>query len=178
MANEFEERYPGEHDSLTRFLQGLEPAIRDQLGDNSMLEHAIKRALKQRRLAQLRHARDIFNLLPRDIRDTLSSQLIDKTEALDDLITDEDDDQGAAIIRFEASTSNTGIQVSRHPVEEKNSDPVPSDIAVDIQPGTLPTFAAAKLRLIAGSIEANKEILSDGHWQKRTEKRKIGPHDH
>ena len=161
------ERYPGEHDSLSRFLIGLEPAIAEVVGDHHLLLHAVKRALRRRKLVHLRHARDIFNALPKRIRDELSSQLIESSDHLDELIDHEDEEDTTSIIRFETSQESPSVQVTRQRSPHVPGDPLPSDIAVDIQSGTLPSIAAAKLRLIACRIETDKTVLSSRRWQGR-----------
>jgi len=70
------ERYPGERLGLSLFLAELRPAVRRCCGESSMLSAAIRRALSDNDLARLRHARDLFNRLPRDTRQELSSSLV------------------------------------------------------------------------------------------------------
>lgn len=71
-----EERYPGESTGLRLFLEQLSPAVQSELGPDSLLHHAIKRALSSHRLAHLRHARSLFNQLPRPLRQRLSAVLL------------------------------------------------------------------------------------------------------
>lgn len=71
-----EERYPGESTGLRLFLEDLSPVVADELGPDSLLHHAIRRALSTHRLAHLRHARQLFNQLPRPVRQRLSTALL------------------------------------------------------------------------------------------------------
>jgi hypothetical protein len=73
------ERYPGERRGLSLFLQDLLPeALRVGGGGgcDSILLHAIRRALRSGDLGHLRHARTIFNHLPREQRRQLSAACI------------------------------------------------------------------------------------------------------
>lgn len=175
MTDDTEERYPGEHDALSQFLGSLEPYVDDVVGRDNLLAHAVHRAVISRKLAHLRHARDLFNAQPRGTRDALSDHCIETNDGkLSDLIVDDDDVLETTIIRFESSAEEAGIQIRRHFGEMRNGEPLPADIAVDIQPGTLPSYAADRLRVIAGNIEANKQLLSDRYWQKSSEPAKPG----
>ncbi|MDX6751495.1 hypothetical protein SH611_16940 [Geminicoccaceae bacterium 1502E] len=66
------ERYPGERSGLRLFLIELRPGVEHQLGADSLLLHAIRRALRIGGLAELRQARRLFNALPREQRQSLS----------------------------------------------------------------------------------------------------------
>lgn len=71
-----DERYPGERRGLYLFLTELRPAATRYCGERSMLAFAIRRALSGNDLARLRHARDLFNCLPKTLRRELSSTLV------------------------------------------------------------------------------------------------------
>jgi hypothetical protein len=73
-----EERYPGESTGLRLFLESLSPIVASELGPDSLLHHAIRRALVTHRLAHLRHARRLFNALPRPLKLRLSTALLDR----------------------------------------------------------------------------------------------------
>lgn len=73
-----EERYPGESTGLRLFLEELSPIVATELGPDSLLHHAIRRALATHRLAHLRHARRLFNQLPRALKLRLSAALLDR----------------------------------------------------------------------------------------------------
>ena len=62
------ERYPGERRGLSLFLEDLRPAAAKVCGPDSLLVHAIRRALHSGDLDHLRHARTLFNHLPREQR--------------------------------------------------------------------------------------------------------------
>src|SRR5215213_9734346 len=70
------ERYPGERRGLSLFLEDLRPAAARLCGADSILVHAIRRALRSGDLDHLRHARTIFNHLPRDQRRQLSAACV------------------------------------------------------------------------------------------------------
>lgn len=71
-----EERYPGERRILAAFLLDLRPVVEASLGRDSLLFHAIRRALAGSELAALRHARALFNQLPREVKAELSTGLV------------------------------------------------------------------------------------------------------
>jgi hypothetical protein len=70
------ERYPGERRGLSLFLEDLLPEALQACGCHSILPHAIRRALRTGDLDHLRHARTIFNHLPREQRRRLSAACI------------------------------------------------------------------------------------------------------
>ena len=74
--SEASERYPGERQGLTLFLEELQPVVLQQLGRDSLLHHAIRKALRTGRLEALRHARALFNSLPRDDRQSLQAGIV------------------------------------------------------------------------------------------------------
>lgn len=80
-----QERYPGERQGLGLFLEELRPIAAGTLGTDSLLHHAIKKALATGRLETLRHARALFNSLPREQRQTLQAGMLANMEpAADD----------------------------------------------------------------------------------------------
>ncbi len=75
------ERYPGERRGLSLFLEDLRPAAARLCGPDSLLLHAIRRALRSCDLDHLRHARTIFNHLPREQRHELSAACVAPPDA-------------------------------------------------------------------------------------------------
>lgn len=75
-----DERYPGESTGLRLFLEELSPVVASELGPDSLLHHAVRRALASHRLAHLRHARRLFNHLPRPVKQRLSMALLARAE--------------------------------------------------------------------------------------------------
>lgn len=73
------ERYPGERGVLRLFLIELRPGVERELGADSLLLHAIRRALRTGGLAELRQARRLFNALPRECRQRLSAAIVART---------------------------------------------------------------------------------------------------
>lgn len=76
-----DERYPGESTGLRLFLEELSPVVASELGPDSLLHHAVRRALASHRLAHLRHARRLFNHLPRPVKQRLSTALLARAAA-------------------------------------------------------------------------------------------------
>lgn len=70
------ERYPGERGVLRLFLTELRPGVEHELGADSLLLHAIRKALRSGGLDELRRARRHFNALPRDQRQRLSAAVV------------------------------------------------------------------------------------------------------
>ena len=70
------ERYPGERRGLSLFLEDLLPEALRACGRDAILTHAIRRALRTGELDHLRHARTIFNHLPREQWRRLSAACI------------------------------------------------------------------------------------------------------
>ena len=75
-----EERYAGERRGLGLFLEELRPIVARELGSTSLLHHAIVRAIARPQLRHLRHARDLFNALPREQRQLLSAGIVAQPE--------------------------------------------------------------------------------------------------
>lgn len=76
------ERYPGERRGLSLFLEDLLPAVRRECGQDSILYHAIRRALTSGDLDHLRHARTIFNHLSREQRRALSAAIVARSHSV------------------------------------------------------------------------------------------------
>ncbi|MCB2011227.1 MAG: hypothetical protein R3C70_10815 [Geminicoccaceae bacterium] len=74
-----EERYEGESRGLACFLAEISARVGERLGRHSMLYHAVQKALAHRDLKSLRHARDLFNALPRPERLELSAAVLATT---------------------------------------------------------------------------------------------------
>jgi hypothetical protein len=75
------ERYPGECRVLRHFLVELQPVVLTSLGCDSMLYHAIRRALAANSLNEMRRARRLFNVLPRELKKALSDGLVERAVA-------------------------------------------------------------------------------------------------
>jgi hypothetical protein len=75
------ERYPGECRVLRHFLVELQPVALTSLGRDSMLHHAIRRALAANSLNEMRRARRLFNVLPRALKKSLSDGLVERAVA-------------------------------------------------------------------------------------------------
>ena len=71
-----EERYEGERRGLTLFLSELHTLVEDELGIDHILHRAIDRALVSESLTHLRHAKQLFNRLPRRLRLELSQRIV------------------------------------------------------------------------------------------------------
>ena len=74
-----DERYPGERRRLRLFLEELLPAVErttEAHAAPSLLRQAIVRALRTGELLHLRHARQLFNHLPREHRQALSVSML------------------------------------------------------------------------------------------------------
>jgi hypothetical protein len=160
------ERYPGERQGLGLFLEELQPVVACQLGSGSLLHHAIRKALASGRLDALRHARALFNSLPRDERQALQAGIVASPEPAprrDRLL----DDYGARQPQpFVTIDSEIG----------PNADPAPhialrhellDDIAlrVMVRPGSLPSSVANRLRELADLIDRDRRLLSARHWR-------------
>jgi hypothetical protein len=70
------ERYPGERLGLRLFLGDLAPLVLVELGCDALLLHAIRRALRSNALDDLRRARRMFNLLPKETKRRLSLGIV------------------------------------------------------------------------------------------------------
>lgn len=184
------ERYPGERRGLRLFLAELLPAVeRDDAtadgGAASILRHAVRRAVASGDLLHLRHARQVFNHLPRERRQTLSAAMLGlerrppaaasvpaPAAAPGEPPAPSDVRGPAPVICLEALKADEGrpgepagsaVRVGlRH---EPGLPPAP--VRVLVRPGTLPSEAADALRRVAAMIEADRRLLSARFWEGR-----------
>jgi hypothetical protein len=154
------ERYPGEAAGLRNFLAGLLPVAERELGPDSLLLHAIRRALKSGALADLRRARQMFNLLPRERKRALSSGLVAARREPRD--ADPVTDRGPWITFDGGNPTDRGTR-PRIGIGESTVGTT-GGLLVLVRPGTLPSFAAGALRRIARLIEDDRRLLSDRFW--------------
>lgn len=170
-----DERYPGERRGLRLFLEELLPAVdRTAAGDGvpSLLRQAIVRALRTGELLHLRHARQLFNHLPRDRRQALSTAMLrPKTRPLptrDELLDELSRREPAPVVCLEAklpSAATDGAPPVRVELRHELAAP-PSPVRVAIEPGTLPSVAADALRRMASMLEADRRLLSARFWER------------
>lgn len=162
------ERYPGEQRGLTLFLEELLPVVAAGLGTNHLLHHAIRRALRLGTLAPLRHARQLFNNLPREQKQHLSQGLIGASESApstSDLLEAYAARAPEPYVCFDATL---GSGEALPPVVRLRHELVDSaDVRVMVRPGTLPREAAEQLRMILSTIERDRRLLSQRFWEDR-----------
>lgn len=183
------ERYPGERRGLRLFLAELLPAVeRDDAtadgGADSILRHAVRRAVASGDLLHLRHARQVFNHLPRERRQSLSAAMLGlerrpaaasvraPAAAPGESPAPSDVREPAPVICLEALKADEGrpgepagpaVRVGlRH-----DPGPPPAPVRVLVRPGTLPSEAADALRRVAAMIEADRRLLSARFWEGR-----------
>lgn len=154
------ERYPGEATGLRRFLSGLQPIVERELGTQSLLLHAIRRALRTGSLADLRRARQMFNLLPREHKRALSSGIVEAGRG-----TGEEAGRSPSgpWIAFDGGASRDPRTPPVIGLAETGGGPE-HGIRVLVRPGTLPSVAASALRRIALVIEGDRRLLSERFW--------------
>ena len=179
------ERYPGERRGLTLFLEGLLPEAEAACGRDSLLFHAIRRALRTGDLDHLRHARKAFNHLPRELRQQLSGAVVARSRASvadlppeEVLATDAAGERRAhPFVTFESKAG--GKAAARPPRVAMTHELLPpQQLRVLVTPGTLPAEAASGLRQIADMIERDRRLLSERFWrtaQEAAAKRADGP---
>jgi hypothetical protein len=163
------ERYPGEQRGLTLFLLELQPVVELVLGEDHLLWHAVRRALQKGSLDSLRHARQVFNNQPREIKQLLSLAMVEDdhqaaTPSKDDLLDSYATRQPEEFVSFDLAATADGdepVVRLRHELVD-----IPA-IRVMVRPGTLPSSAAAKLRAIADLIERDRRLLSQRFWADR-----------
>ncbi len=163
-----EERYPGERRGLTLFLEDLAPVVASELGDSCLLHHAIRAALRSASLQRLRHARRLFNHLPREVRQRLSEALLERSPPLpsrEALLADYASRPPAPVIAFESSERQSAEPLPR--AELRHEFAPSADLRVTIRPGTLPGVAAERLRAIADLLEQDRRLLSPRFWRER-----------
>ncbi len=162
MVEDTEERYPGEARGLALFLERIRAEAERELGTESMLVHAIRRALTRRSLARLRQARRLFNRLPRETR----RRLIEAALACGRRA----DRERPGAVRFLMAEDRPGAEAGWCDQRPE------ADVVVRIRPGTLPGAAAARLRELADRIERERGLLSGGWWLARAAEDRPGPH--
>lgn len=163
------ERYPGERRGLSLFLEDLRPCAAGICGADSLLVHAIRRALHTGDLDHLRHARTLFNRLPREQRQALSAACVapaaEPRPAAHELMERYSSREPAPFVSFErrgepGAAARTEISLTHELLPA-------SAVRVMVSPGTLPSAAASDLRRIAGLIERDRRLLSDRYWLAR-----------
>jgi hypothetical protein len=164
------ERYPGERRGLSLFLEDLMPVAGRELGINSLLVHAIRRALRSGDLAHLRHARTLFNHLPRAQRHALSAAVVAGSSAAAptpavELLESYSRRDPAPFVSFESMGSHGGENPASVSLTHELLPPSP--VRVMVSPGTLPRTVADSLRRIAGMIEQDRRLLSERYWRGR-----------
>ena len=163
------ERYPGERRGLSLFLEDLRPYVGRICGGNSLLVHAIRRALGSGDLDHLRHARTLFNHLPREQRQALSAACVtpatEPRPPAHELLERYSNREPEPFVSFERR-GETGA-ASRTEVTLTHELLPASSVRVMVSPGTLPSTAADDLRRIAGLIERDRRLLSGRYWQRR-----------
>jgi hypothetical protein len=155
------ERYPGEAAGLRNFLAGLLPVVERELGGHSLLVHAVRRALRTGSLADLRRARQMFNLLPRERKRALSRGLVQGGRAP----SGSDPSAGRGPwIAFDGGASPDPRTPPTIGLAEPRGFGPEHGLRVLIRPGMLPSVAAGTLRRIALLIEGDRRLLSDRFW--------------
>lgn len=162
------ERYPGEQRGLTLFLQELEPVVELVLGREHLLWHAVRRGVQKGTLDALRHARQLFNHQPREVKQLLSLGMVEHGDlpmpSKDDLLDAYAGHQPEGFVSFDLASTAEGdepIVRLRHELADLAA------VRVLVRPGTLPSSAAAKLRAIADLIERDRRLLSQRFWEER-----------
>jgi hypothetical protein len=160
------ERYPGERRGLSLFLENLLPIAEGALGHDALLYHAIRRALHTGDLDHLRHARTLFNHLPREQRRELSAAVVASGNAAaappkGKLLELYARRNPAPFVAFESPKQGQG-----QPSVALTHELLPATpVRVIVTPGTLPRTAADSLRRIAGMIEQDRRLLSERYWR-------------
>ena len=162
------ERYPGERRGLSLFLEDLRQAAARVCGAESILAYAIRRALRSGDLDHLRHARMIFNHLPREQRRELSAACVRGTEsrpAAHQLLERYSQRTPAPFISFESTGEAAPDRTASVSLTHELLPASP--VRVMVSPGTLPRSAAGDLRRIAAMIERDRRLLSEHYWRRR-----------
>jgi hypothetical protein len=161
-----EERYPGERRGLRLFLEELMPALEAGGATYALLRHAIRRALLTGALQHFRHARRLFNHLPRGERQALSATMLGprgrKTPRREEMLEQLSRCEPIQAICFETPSEAQGLRPIKVELRHELAPPVP--LRVTIEPGTLPSVAADSLRRIATMIETDRRLLSPRFW--------------
>lgn len=158
------ERYRGERRGLACFLGEMHPLVAELLGPEHLLLRAIDRAQASQQLQHLRHARQLFNRLPRDVRQQLTQQIVTQPEPA---VTKPEPDYNHPKPAACLSISSTHEASSDGPwrIELSHEWDDPPALRVLIKAGTLPSTAARSLRDIADRLEQDKQLLSKHHWR-------------
>lgn len=164
------ERYPGEQRGLTLFLADLLPAVQDECGTDSLLFHAIRRGLRSGDLDHLRHARKLFNHLPRDVRRALSATIVVRSRRTTQTVPREHDEACAARTPVPSASFEPSAKDAEAVVQFTHEPLPPHRVRVTVTPGLLPHTAAESLRRIADMIEQDRRLLSKRYWQDRAGK--------
>lgn len=165
------ERYPGERRGLGLFLEDLRTAAVRVCGPDAILVHAIRRALRSHDLHHLRHARTLFNHLPREQRRVLSAACVvggaEPAPPAHELLERYSRCPPAPFVSFESA----GEAAPERPAMARLTHELlpASPVRVLVSPGTLPSTAAGELRRIADQIEGDRRLLSARHWRERGE---------
>lgn len=160
------ERYPGERQGLGLFLEELQPVVARQLGQGSILHHAIKKALKTGRLEALRHARALFNSLPRDERQTLQAGIVatpEPTPKRERLLNDYGRRQPQPFVTIDSEIGPGAEPTPQIGLRHELLDDVA--LRVLIRPGSLPSGVASRLRQLADLIDHDRRLLSARYWR-------------
>ena len=162
------ERYPGEQRGLTLFLLELQPVVEMVLGEDHLLFHAVRRGMQKGSLETLRHARQVFNNQPREIKQLLSLGMVEEGRpdkpTRDDLLDTYAAREPEEFVSFDLASTAEADEPTvrlRHELVD-----IPA-VRVMVRPGTLPSSAAAKLRAIADLIERDRRLLSQRFWADR-----------
>ena len=162
------ERYPGEQRGLTLFLAELEPVVELVLGRDHLLGHAVRRGLRNGGLDALRHARQVFNNQPREIKQLLSLGMVEEGRpdkpSRDDLLDTYAAREPEEFVSFDLASTGEADEPTvrlRHELVDLGA------VRVMVRPGTLPSSAAAKLRAVADLIERDRRLLSQRFWADR-----------
>lgn len=173
------ERYPGERRGLTLFLEEIAPVVEARLGSRSLLHHAILRALRDSALGRLRHARQLFNALPRSERQRLSAGLVAAAVRKPALLEDRRTRRGAREVLLEDNSTRASQAFVCFDIEGERAHGSNARISLRdellegptiramIKPGTLPSHAARALRDIATLLESDRRLLSERYWRGR-----------
>ncbi len=164
--SESEERYPGERQGLGLFLEELQPVVDRQLGTDSLLHHAIRKALASGRLEALRHARALFNSLPREERRALQAGIVASPEPAPERDRRRDDYGNRQPQPFVTIDTGIGPGADAAPQFALRHETL-DDIAlrVLVRPGSLPSAVSSRLRELADLIERDRRLLSARHWR-------------
>jgi len=170
------ERYPGERQGLGLFLEELQPVVAALLGTDSLLHHSIRKALGSGRLSALRHARGLFNSLPRDERQALQAGILAHHEPTAKATSAPDglgERRPRAVVRIDCGRADSG-PTERGPWGSRPAAPrialgheILDDVALSVlvRPGSLPSGVAARLREIADLLERDRRLLSARYWR-------------